>query len=257
MPVHYKLFPGDSLRIQCVFDSSDVANWTYHGDSTYDEMCSVYLAYTEKIDNFNLIAVGTPGTDALLNPSYCGPNSMSVPAWDMVDQFESLIFNNSMQIRSSNKGLKVEDDVDELCQLLLHKEMDFIPSDLVWRFDIPIFSMYPTVIIGIAMWFMLKLTEYALSRIQPGCYMEFADSVEHKRKVVVYLCSVLFYSVILAILLWEMCWNATDTLIGNQCEFVINESDEEHSVTIPYGIATAGSLSVIFLVIELMYRMKV
>ena len=259
VPVHYKLYPGDFLRIHCIFDSSDVLNWTYHGERSYDEMCIVFVAYTKNVGDIRMISVGAPGTNVLLNPSYCGRRvtDKAVPIWQDYVEFESLIFNNSMQIRSSNKGLKVEDDVDELCQLLLHKEMDFIPSDLVWRFDIPIFSMYPTVIIGIAMWFMLKLTEYALSRIQPGCYTEFADSVEHKRKVIVYLCSTLFYSVILVILLWEMCWNATDTLIGDQCDFVHNEYDDDHSVKIPYGITTAGSLSVIFLVIELMYRLKV
>ena len=196
------------------------------------------------------------GDDSLLNPNYCGPY-LRYPRWNDSITDSSPIFNNTMKLRSSNKGLTIENDHDKVCQMMIEEHTDYIPSDLIWRFDIPIFTMYPTVIIAAIIWLALKLIEYALSRIQPGCYADFANSLEHKRKVVIYLSSTLFYSVILVMLLWVWWWDTTEALSGDECKFIYNEFNKEHSVSIPYALATAGSLSIIYLVIELMYRVKV
>ena len=121
----------------------------------------------------------------------------------------------------------------------------------------PILTLQPTIAIGVGILIVLKLTEYGLLRFQPGCYSQFAGSVEDKRKVTIYINSIVFYSIILGILLWEMCWNATGSLSDDECLFVHDEFDDENSTELPYGMGTAGNLSVIFLIIELLYRVKV
>ena len=255
-PVHYKLFPGDTFRFHCTYDSSTTSEPTHHGLASTDEMCQIYIGYVDSIKGLNMVySQAAVGSDALLNPSYCG--SFSRQPWNDLEQNGLGIFENSLHIQTSNGALIIEDDVPELCQLVLENEADFIASDLVWRFDIPIFTLYPTITIGFIMLVLIKLSEYALSRLRPGCYGDFADSLEDKRKVVIYAFSALFYSVILVVLLWEMTWNATATLSDSECDFVINQFDEEHSIKMAYGIPAAGNLSVIFLFIELFYRGKV
>ena len=256
-PVHYKWHPGDTLRYHCTYDSSDTSDWTHFGINANDEMCIIYIGYVDKIDGCNLI-FNEPvhEVDTLLTPTYCA--SFSWLTWSEVkNDSETLIFENSERLRSSNRNLKVEDDIPELCKLLVENEADLISNELILRFDIPILTMYPTLIIGANIWLLLKLTEYAMSRVNPGCYAKFADSLEHKRKVVIYFISIWFYSVILVTLLWVWWWNATEALSGDECQFIYNEFNEDHSVDIPLAVATAGNLSIIFLVIELMYRVQV
>ena len=255
-PVHYKWYPGDTLRYHCIYDSSSTSNWTNFGKGASNEMCILYIGYVEKIDGCKLI-FNEPvhGDDILLTPTYCA--AFSWLTWSEVkDDANTLIFPNSDNIRSSNKNLKVEDDIPGLCQILLDARGHFIPIHLVWRFDAPVYTLYASIVIGFVILSVLKLTEYALYRIQPGCYGEIQNSVEDKRKVTVYICSCLFYSVILVILLYEM-WRATETLAEDECEFIHHEFNDDYSVDIPFGICAGGNMSVIFLFMELLYRVKV
>lgn len=256
-PIHVKWYPGDTLRYHCTYDSSERSTWTHHGLGALDEMCILYMGYVHKVDGCKLVySQPVVGRDALLEPCYCGSyTKLEKENWRKFKEgYDTITFQDELQIRSSNEHLRVQDDVPRFCQLLLNDESEIIPPNLIWRFDIPTITLYPGIIIGFIMLILLKIMEYCIFCMAPGRSAEFALSMQDQRKVTIYMASILFYSVILAILLWEMCWDATETLVDNECDFVWNQFDEKDSVQFAYGIPTAANLSVIFLFIELLYR---
>ena len=260
--MHQKVYPGDTLRFRCIYDSSDQTNETIYGKESPDEMCQIYIGDINQIDNFSMVySVPNEGANAVLSPSYCGLYQQSA-FWVRTAYWRELIdtpfiFQNTAQLSSSSNDLRVEDDIPELCRLILESKAGFLSTNLIWRVNVPIFTLQPAIAIGVGILVFLKLTEYGLSRFQPGCYSQIADSVENKRKITIYINSIIFYSIILYMLLWEMCWNATSSLTDDICVFVHDEFGDDNSTELPYGMGTAGNLSVVFLFMELLYRVKV
>jgi len=130
------------------------------------------------------------------------------------------------------------------------------PTEWLWRFDSLIPSMFETIASIAVILFCLHSIEYILTRLQPGCYADFIESIEDRRKITIYVFNVLISSLVLVCLLWESCWNATESLFGDECEFVHNEYDENESVKLANTVAAMGNLTVVFFSVELIYRTK-
>ena len=225
-------------------------------------MCQIYIGYINQIDNFTMVySVPNEGANAVLSPSYCGLYQQSA-FWVRTAYWRELIgtpfiFQNTAQLSSSSNGLRVNDDVPELCRLALNKKTRSFANELQWNVELPFFTLCTTIVGCLFILFSFKLTEFALSRIQPGCYAKFIGSVQDRRKVVIYIFSPAFFSVLLLLLLKTLCWDAPATMIGSECGLIYNEFSEEHSVHIPWSITTVSNLSVIFYVMELAYRTSV
>ena len=252
-PVHYTLFPGDTLRVVCVYDSSNMENETVYGENTWNEMCQVYIGYVNKIDDFNMVySQPVIGQNQVLTPSYCGPDFIQF--WDEI-QNETDIYENVILYETSNKGLDVQDETNELCHALVYDNIDFIPNDLLWEYSLAQITLYVGILMLIGFMLSLHIIERILICLKPGIYEEFMSSIEDKRKINIYVISILFTTLLLFILLIEISWNSTNLLTKNECEQTYNEWNNYDEY--PYGITTCSNLLIIFFCIELFYRLKV
>ena len=252
-PVHYTLFRGDTLRVTCTYDSSNTNNETVYGENSWNEMCQVYVGYVNKIEDFNMVySPPVIGHNKVLYPSYCGPDFIQF--WDEI-QNETNIFDNTHLYESSNDNLQVEDDTKELCHALVYDNIDFIPNDLLWKYNTAQITLFVGIFMIIGFLILFFIIEQILTWLKPGIYAKFINSIEDKRKINIYVVSILFTTVLLIILIIEIVWNSTNILTGCECELTYDEWNNYDEY--PYGITTCSNLLIIFFSIELFYRLKV
>ena len=185
------------------YDTMDQEEAISEGFSSQDEMCFLSLGY---MTPYKLEEVGTVFSvavhDAVLNPSYCG--LIRLNSWEET-QSEALskyVYNNTLNLHSSsNAGLTVMDDTTSFCHALVFDAATLISNNLIWRIDIPFITLYPAIGLLFLILCCIQWIDHIVSKLKPGDYAKFENEIEHRRKINVYLFSILFYSFLLFILL--------------------------------------------------------
>ena len=123
----------------------------------------------------------------------------------------------------------LNDDVDDICRVLMYDNVEILPAELLWSFNMPVLTMYPAILFSVCIIVSIKLTECVLRRTKPGIYAQFADSPMDTRKVTIYVVSPLLFTYLLAILLCDIAWRDTEVLSGDECDLVHNEESTQDS----------------------------
>ena len=249
--VDYTLKKNDTLRVKCIFNSMNKDNITYEGEQSNDEMCRIYLGVVEGIDDLSVVySKPVYGNNMILNPSYCGSTYIR-DSWSDTQLTENImnVFPNQLNIKSNNDNLDILSRRNELCHALIYDHIDMISNDLIWRFSLPYITLPPAIILIIVILFSLFIIQTVLKLIKPGVYMEFSDKIQDKRKVNIYVLSVIYFSIILVILLI----NATSIFVHSpECEIIHNDD-----VSYPDGIPFVANMIIIFFGLELFYRLRI
>ena len=104
-----------------------------HGLQSSDEMCQIHIGYVSQIEGLKIAMVysrAVVGGGKILHHSYCGPSD--IKDWHEIKESE-LIFNNSMQFSSSNQGLTLDDNADDITRI--------IHNELLWSFQMPVLTL--------------------------------------------------------------------------------------------------------------------
>ena len=251
-PVQYTLKQGDTLRVKCIYNSMNRENITYHGESSDDEMCQIYLGVTGDgiIDELGSV-FSTPSygdNDDILKPTYCG--SDFIDDWNEIELTgnEMNVFYNNLSIKSNNDNLDILSYRNELCHALTFDLLDLIPNDLIFRFDLPYITLIPSALFMLAILICLYLIQLILKTIKPGIYMEFINHIEHERKINIYAFSTIYYTIMLIFLLIEV---RSHYFQLPECQILYNEPNYNHSSdNYPSGVPIACNMTILYFVIE-------
>ena len=255
--VNYHINKNDTLRVHCFYDTTDTDQDTYFGWKTTDEMCHVYFGYTPKINNLTT-ALSIPIHSGMLDSCYCG--DLQINGWDEVESLglESFVFDNTNNVGVDwvHNGLNTEkmDETEKYCEELVFSEVDLTRNKLIWRTNQSFMSLFPAVLLALAMYICFGIIEFCIVKYKIIDDIQKLD-VGIRRKVTLYIFSIIFYTIMLALLLASLPSDIMD-LSKNECDISYHERIDEDLVDNTYILAVSNCL-VIFYVCELYYRQAV
>merc|ERR1712228_437527 len=142
-----------------------------------------------------------------------------------------------------------------ICQALVYDDLDLIPNDLLWRLDLNKITFHAAVVFIFGFMFLFFIIDRILICLKPGIYEEFIDSIEDKRKINVYVASMIVSTVLQIISLIELFWKSSNLLTTTEFKITYNAWDDYDEF--PYGMAICANIVVTFYCVELFYRFKV
>ena len=252
--INYHINKNDTLRLHCWYDSRDTDSDTYFGFETTDEMCQVYIGYTPKIDNLTTV-VAKPMHSGKLGECYCG--GVQVEGMDQVDELglQSFVFENTQNVGvnyvRNGKNTKFMDETDKLCQEIVFSKVDLTRNKLIWNVNQNFMSLFAGVFILISIFICLGIIEWLTIKfklINPNLV-----PANIRRKVNIYILSVVFFTIMLILLLLSTQSKMIMRLDMNECDLTYTEKIDEELIDHTYIIAVSNCL-VVFYSCELFYR---
>ena len=257
--INYHLNKNDTLRIHCFYDTSDITTDTYFGWKTIDEMCQVYIGYTPKMKNLST-SLSKPVHTGILDSCYCG--NLQLNGWDEVESLEPdpelFIFENTdtVGVNFIRNGLKTDkmDETAKYCEELVFTEVDLTRNKLIWRINQNYMSLFPGVLLFLSFYICFGIIEYCVIQRRLIDDIQKKD-VEIRRKITLYIFSIIFYTIMLALLLASIPSDIMD-LTENECHISYHERIDEDLTDNTYILAVSNCL-IVFYICELYYRQKV
>ena len=255
--VNYHINKNDTIRVHCFFDTTHIDENIHFGWKTSDEMCHVYLGYTPKIHNLTTV-LSTPIHSGNLDPCYCG--DLQINGWNEVESLglNSFVFENTHNIgvNSVNNGLNTEkmDETEKFCEELVFSEVDLTRTKLIWRTNQNFMCLIPAVLIALSIFVCFAIIEFCIVKCKIIDDIHRLD-VGVKRKITIYIFSIVFYTIMLSLLLASLGSDIMD-LSKTECDLSYHERIDEDLIDNTYMLAVSNCL-IIFYVCELYYRQQV